>query len=417
MRPLLVSHSDSAGGAARATYRLHRALVDQAVDSHMRVASKASGDWRVTGPAGRAGKAWSLIRTRVGQQLLRSQQTTNPLPHSPAVVPSRLASELNRSDADVINLHWVGGEMISIEDIGRIRKPVVWTLHDSWAFCGTEHHPDGLDDLRYAQGYAAANRRPGHGGLDLDAWAWRRKQRSWRRPFVAVTPSRWLADCARRSVLMRDWPIHVIPNALPVDVYRPWPQDVARAAYGLAGDARIVLFGAIGGTSRAKGWDLLAQALPLVAQTIPGVVGVVVGQSEPRDPPRVGMPLHFVGTLNDDVAMAMLYSAADVVVLPSRLENLPQSGTEAQACGVPVVGFDCSGLPDVVAQRETGFLARPYDAADLAAGIIWAVADPQRLRELGRRARERALALWAPGPVVERYLTVYHEAMAMEARR
>ncbi len=413
MKPLLVSHSDSAGGAARAAYRLQRALVAAAVPSRMRVASKASGDWHVAGPASPAAKAWELLRTRLAQQLLRMQRTSNPLPHSPAVIPTRLARRLDSSDADVINLHWIGGEMLSISDIGRIRKPVVWTMHDSWAFCGTEHHPDGLDDQRYAEGYTPRNRRPGHGGLDLDAWAWRRKRRAWRRPFTVVTPSRWLADCARRSVLMRDWPIHVIPNVLPVDVYRPWPQDVARSAFGLPHDARIVLFGAVGGTSSAKGWSLLAQALPLVAQALPGAMGVVVGQAEPRDPPRVGMPLRFIGTLSDDVALAMLYSASDVVVLPSRLENLPQSGTEAQACGVPVVAFDCSGLPDVVAHRETGFLARPYDATDLGAGIIWTLENSQRLHELGRCARERALSIWAPGSVVARYLDVYQEAIEM----
>ena len=95
VKPLLVSHSDSAGGAARATYRLQRALVAAAVPSRMRVASKASGDWHVVGPAGQASKAWALLRTRLGQQLLKGQRTSNPLPHSPAVIPSRLASGLD----------------------------------------------------------------------------------------------------------------------------------------------------------------------------------------------------------------------------------------------------------------------------------------------------------------------------------
>jgi glycosyltransferase involved in cell wall biosynthesis len=414
IKPLIVSHSDKGGGAARAAYRLQSALVRHGVESRMRVASKLSDDWRVEGPVGKLSKSWGLLRAMLGQLPTRLQRTENSILHSPAAIPSNLAKDLNRSAADLINLHWVSRDMVSIEDIGRINKPMVWTLHDSWAFCGSEHYPHGLDDDRYVKGYTPQSRDVRHSGADLDAWVWRRKRKAWTQPFVVVTPSQWLADCAHRSALMHDWPITAIPNALPTDVYQPWPRSLARSMFGLPHHTPIILFGAMGGTSDPrKGWDLLQSALQRVAHALPKCQAVVFGQSEPTHPPQLGMPIRYVGHLHDDPSLAMLYSASDVMIVPSRLENLPQAATEAQACGIPVVGFDCGGMPDVVAHRTSGYLARPYSIDDLAAGIVWVLESEARHKNLSQVARERATSLWAPNIVARKYEKAYCEAIEL----
>ena len=124
-----------------------------------------------------------------------------------------------------------------------------------------------------------------------------------------------------------------------------------------------------------------------------------------------------MGHLHDDVTLALLYSAADVVVVPSRQENLPQSGTEAHACGCPVVAFDCTGLSDVVVDGETGYLARPYDIEDLANGIRWVLEDSVRHARLCVASRNRALRLWSPGVVVPQYIAVYEAAIESHRQR
>ena len=414
MKPLLVSQSDGAGGAARAALRLQQALVKHGVESRMRVAHKVAGDWRVEGGSSFGEQVTEVLRPMLSARLTALQHSANSLPHSLNVLPSSYSKEFAMSGADVINLHWVCEEMMSVADIGRISGPVVWTLHDGWSFSGAEHYPDGPEDERYSQGYYRSNRPLGHNGVDLDAWVWRRKRRAWRRPFHIIAPSRWLADCAKRSVLMADWPVQVIPNPLPTEVFCPMPRALARKVFGLPQEAPVVLFGAMAGISRAKGWDLLEPALQKLAREVPGIIGVVAGQAEPANPPRLGLPLHFVGHLRDNAAMAMLYSAANAVALPSRLENLPQMGTEAQACGVPVVGFNCSGLPDVVVHGETGYLARPYEVDDLAKGLAWVLENAERWQLLSTKARQRALELWSPEVVVPRYLAAYHEAAVQQ---
>ena len=212
---------------------------------------------------------------------------------------------------------------------------------------------------------------------------------------------------------MKGWPVDIIPNPLDTRQFQPWPKSLARNILNLPQSEPLILFGAMGGgRDPRKGWDLLQEALVNIAHKIPCVRGVIFGQSEPTDPPKLGLPLHWLGHLNDDATLALAYSAADVSVVPSRQDNLPQTGTEAQACGCPVVAFNCTGLPDVVEHGVTGYLACPYDPEDLAEGIRWVLEDPERHARLSAAARERAVRLWSPEVVVPQYLQVYEKAIA-----
>jgi glycosyltransferase involved in cell wall biosynthesis len=302
--------------------------------------------------------------------------------------------------------------MMSIEDIGRFSKPIVWTLHDMWAFSGTEHYIDDELTARWRTGYFAHNRPSNHRGLDVDSWVWHRKRRAWQQPIHIVTPSQWLADCARTSCLMRDWPIHTIPNTLDTEKFSPQDKTMARKKLGLPEDKHLVLFGSPGDEQNLrKGWDILKLALAQLSTRITNVAGVIFGQSKPVDPPQLGLPLYWMGRLNDEVTVALLYSAVDVVVVPSRQDNLPQTGTEAQTCGCPVVAFNTCGLPSVVIHQETGYLAKCFDSDDLAKGIEWVLADTERHARLSHQARERAVQLWSPDVVSKQYINVYEQAI------
>lgn len=413
MKIELVCHSDLMGGAARAAYRLHRALVTAGVESTLRVAAKYSDDWRVVLSNPTAGNRVQARLKLLSDRVMQLQKSDNLTMHSAAAFfSSGLDREINSADTQVVNLHWVNLNMLSIEDIGRIRKPIVWTMHDMWPFCGAEHYADDAPGARFESGYSRTNRPVGNSGLDVDRWTWNRKRKAWRKPMHIVTPSRWLAECARRSVLMCDWPISVIPNPLNTQVYQPHSKPFARKALNLPEDKRLIAFGAIGGGSDPrKGFDMLLAAVRLVSGGNSNIACVIFGQREPKNIPDIGMPIYWMGHLNDDISLALLYSAVDAVVVPSRQENLPQSGTEAQACGCPVVAFNCTGLPDVVEHRKTGYLAEAYSNTDLAAGIDWVLENDERRLALSKAARERALRLWSPEVVVPQYMKAYQDAI------
>ncbi|HSJ10963.1 MAG TPA: glycosyltransferase, partial [Longimicrobiales bacterium] len=325
------------------------------------------------------------------------------------LLPSRWARRIDRAGADVVNIHWVGAETLSIADIGNIRSPLVLTLHDMWAFCGGEHYaPDG-PAARWRTGYRA----PAAGGrsrIDLDASTWRRKRRHWRRMHV-ICPSRWLAGCARDSALMAGWPVHVVPYALDLGVFSPGDRSAARTRLGLPHDRRLVLFGAPGGQAdRRKGFDLFVDALARVCTELDDVTAVTFGAAATDARPAAPFPIVDLGVIRDDATLARAYRAADVAVVPSRQDNLAQCGTEAQACGVPTVAFRIGGMPDVLEHGETGWLVDELSGLALADGIMRVLLDPARTA-MGHAARARAVRAWAPEVIVARHLDVYRAAI------
>jgi len=373
MKVLHLSTYDAGQGAARAAFRLHRVLREAGIDSSLRAAQASSGDPSVRAPCSKPRQALALLRSSASWWLQKPQLSANVVTHSVAALPSRLDRELNAAGTDLLHLHWLQDEFLSVEAIGRLRGPVIWTLHDTWPFCGSEHYPVALSDRRFREGYLDHNRPAGDRGLDLDRWVWLRKRRAWAGllPHLhLIAPSRWMADQASASVLFAGVPCVVIPNALP-SVFRPVEKQKARALLDLPQDVPLLLFGAMGGiTEPRKGWDLLQTALFRLAHRSPDAQVVVLGQSAPTKAIPIPFRQHFLGYLKDDVSLALAYSAADVVVVPSRLDNLPQSASEALACGTPVVAFRQGGLPDLILHRGYGHLVEPYCTDELCDAIL-----------------------------------------------
>lgn len=411
MKVLHVSTYDMFGGAARAAYRVHRALITIGVDSKMYVTNATSQDPTVVGPASPISKVMQMVRTNIGFRFTKLQQTGNSILHSPALLSSDWVQRINQSDADIVNLHWICGEMMSIEDIGRISKPIVWRLPDMWAFCGAEHY---TQEERYRQGYTSSNRPSYESGFDLNRFTWNRKRRAWKRPMQIVTPSRWLGDCVNHSKLMQGWPVQVIPNCLNIERWQPLEQQIARRLLSLPEDVPLLMFGAFGGgdSQPIKGFDLLLAALNQLRGQIPKLEIVVFGEMRPRHVPDVGYPIHYTGHLYDDMSLRIVYSAADAMVVPSRQEAFGQTASEALACGTPVIAFDATGPRDIVIHQQTGWLAPPYDTQKLAEGIQWILADPARRIALGKQARESAVTRFAEPVVANQYLQLYESVLA-----
>jgi glycosyltransferase involved in cell wall biosynthesis len=406
-----VNYYDIEGGAARAAYRIHHALRRHGVDSRMHVMSASAGDWTVQKPDLRRINTISSFRKFLGGSLTKVLRTENRILHSPAILPSRWPQRLNRSDADIIHLHWVAGEMMSIADIGRLRGPVVWTLHDMWAFCGAEHF---TEEFRWREGYSPRNRPAYESGFDLNRWTWQRKLKHWCRPMHIVASSRWLADCIRQSALMHDWPMTMIPYAIDTEEWRPIDKVLARSILGLPNEGLLLFFAATSMHNPRKGFDLLKSALDHLRGEMAGLQLIILGDCAPREPLNLGFPIHYTGRLHDDISLCLFYSAADAVVVPSRQESFSNCGGEAQACGAPVIAFDASALPGIVDHEKTGYLARPFDTEDLARGIRWALDGAERRALLSTQSRQAAVARFSYPVVAEQYLQLYKTVRGLQ---
>ncbi|WP_328803300.1 glycosyltransferase [Ruegeria haliotis] len=316
---------------------------------------------------------------------------------------SGLGAYLNSQPSQILNLHWVNSDMISIAEIGALKHPVIWTFHDMWPFSGAEHVSE-LD--RWRDGYASSK----HDGFDLNRWVWKSKAAHWKQPFQIVCPSNWLADCVGQSALMRDWPVTVIPNAIDTDFWESVDKVQARAELSLPQDTPLVLFGAVQATKDPnKGFAHLVEAMRRVHCDVPDVQAVVFGSD--KIDAEFPYPLHFMGRVSDNRLLKRIYSAADVFVLPSRREVLGYTGVEAMCCGVPVVGFNTSGLSDLVPNQRLGYLARPFEAEDLAQGIISILQnrDSDAGKAMSGAARQHAVGSYAEAAVADQYQALYEK--------
>jgi len=414
MNVLLVSTYDIEGGAARAAYRLHQGLQGKGISSKMLVQDKSSNDVTVFAP-----------KTRLDQGIARARLTLDALPlkfyrkrdsstFSLQWLPDGIVPKITQLEPDVINLHWIGEAFLQAEAIAKFDKPLVWTLHDMWAFTGGCHYNQDCD--RYTASCGACPQLGSSKDWDLSRWVWQRKAKTWKDlNLTIVCPSSWLAECARTSSLFKDVPVEVIPYGLDTGKYKPLNRQVARELLHLPQDKQLVLFGALKATSdKRKGFHLLQPALQDLSKSgwQEGLELVIFGSSAPDKPLDLGFKTHYLGTLSDDLSLALVYSAADVFVLPSTQDNLPNTVLEAIACGTPCVAFNIGGMPDMIEHQKNGYLAQPYKIEDLAQGIAWVLENKERHRKLGDRAREKAEQEFTLEIQARRYLSLFTEILS-----
>jgi glycosyltransferase involved in cell wall biosynthesis len=412
MKILFLNNADSEGGSGRAATRLLKALRNSSMDASLLVGRKFSDSPHVIGPKTSFGKALGFARPTIEQTLFGISPRNTNGPFSPSFIPDRLPGKVAGLSPDIIHLHWVAN-MMRLETLRQFKAPMVWTMHDSWPFTGGCYVP--FDCTRYRE---SCGRCPVLGSSeenDLSRRVWRRKQRAWQGlNLTFVAPSRWMAECARASSLFHASRIEVIPNPIDVGRFKPIHKGTARKILSLPLDKKLILFGAKSATTdRNKGFHLLAQALNELASRIGKDTAevVVFGTDEPTQPLNLDFKIHYLGWFSDDISLTLLYSAADLFVLPSIQESLGYTVMEAMSCGTPCVAFDQGGVPDLIEHQKNGYLAKPYEPSDLARGIAWVLESDDRREKLSFQARCKVVQEFALERIADRHLALYRDIM------
>jgi len=410
MKILIVNTSDIQGGAARAAYRLHQALLVTGMDSQMLVQSKYSDDFNVIGPQTKVQKVLGKLRPTLDSIPVHRYIERSKTMFSPSWLPfSGLVDKINVLKPDVVHLHWVAGGMMRIEDLAKINGPIVWSLHDMWAFTGGCHYDEECGKFKKACGgcpVLGSNK-----SKDLSANIWQRKKVSFSKHanLTIVGLSQWLANEAKSSSLFSQTSVVNLPNPIDTAFFSSFDKQQARELLNLPLDKKLVLFGAMGATSDLrKGFKELSQALEQLDSQNTELV--VFGSSQPKTPQGFKQKSHYLGQLHDDVSLRVLYSAADVMVVPSLQENLSNAIMESLACGTPVVGFNIGGNSDLIVHQQTGYLAKPFEVTDLAAGIDWVLSAPN-YSDLCQNAREKVLREFDSHVVAEKYIDLYESVL------
>lgn len=410
MKVLIINASEINGGAARASYRLHKSLLRSGIDSHMLVDTKLSDDYSVIGQDSNVRNGISLMRRVLDRLPISFYKHRSATYFSPNLVPfSGLVKRINAINPDVVHLHWVNKAMLSISDIAAIKAPVVWSLHDMWAFTGGCHYDEECG--AYEQSCGTCKVLGSVKSNDLSRKVFKKKLTTYaaHQNLTVVGLSKWLAESALKSSLFKNNKVVCLQNPIDTIVYLPLDKRIAREILGLPVDKKLILFGAMGATSDPrKGYNELCEALlQLKGQN---VELVIFGSSKPKQQAGFKFKTHYLGQLHDDVTLRALYSAADVMLVPSRQENLSNAIMESLACATPVVGFDIGGNSDMIEHQQNGYLAQPNSSADLAAGIEWVLNAPN-YEVLSTNARNKVLNEFDSEIVAKKYIELYRSVL------
>lgn len=413
MKVLHLSTYDTSGGAARAACRLHKGLLTGGIDSQMLVQDKLGNDTTIIGSQGNFGKfSGRYLRPRIDTLPIKVYRHHSTSPFHFQWIPSTILRKIKAIDPDIVHLHWINDGMISIEELSNINKPIIWTLHDMWPFTGGCHYAG--ECIQFINKCGNCPQLDSNCTWDLSRFNLIRKNRSWSNSDISIiTPSHWLSECARNSFLFRNNRIEIIPNGIDLDLFHPISKVIARKVLKLPENNKIILFGAVRSTSdRRKGFHFLQPALKKLSEEFSEKIELVIfGASKPVPAPDFSFDCRYIGALNDEISLAILYSAADLFICPSLEDNLPNTIVESLACGTPCVAFNIGGMPDMIGHMKNGYLSEPYNPIDLAHGIKWILSDPIRHASLALTARSDAEKSFDIKKTAQRYLSLYTELL------
>ena len=415
MRVLIVNTSERTGGAAVAANRLMKALNNNGVKAKMLVRDKESDALTVVGLPKSPMLHWHFLWERfvIFCRLHFSRK------HLFEVDIANTGSDITRlrefQEADVIHLHWINQGMLSLKGIQKILrsgKPVVWTMHDIWpatAIChltlGCHYFINRCANCKYLPG--------GGGSSDLSSRIWQKKQQILADENIYyVACSRWLEQVAKKSALLYGQKITNVPNCIDTHIYKKGNKQEARQRLGLPLDKKLILFASQRVTNVNKGMSYLVDACRQLGDLTKDLCEVVIlGGHAEEVLEQLPMKAHPLGYINDELRVVDVYNAADVFVLPSLSENLPNTIMEAMACGVPCVAFKVGGIPEEIDHLKNGYVAAYRDAADLAKGIAWVLQEAD-YESLSSQAVHKVTHCYSQQSVAVKYLDVYQQAMA-----
>ncbi len=420
MRVVIINTSERIGGAAIAASRLTEALKNSGIKAKMLVRDKQTDHVGVVALKKSWRKIWQFVWERLIIWKANHFKRGNLFAVDIANTGTDVTSLPEFRQADVIHLHWINQGMLSLKDIRKIvesGKPIVWTMHDMWPITGICHHAESC--TRYTeQCHTCPLLHKGHKN-DLSYRVFNRKKNIYRNANLTfIACSRWLEGLARQSVLTQGHLVTNIPNPLNTNLFRPLDKLQARQKFSLPTDKKLLLFSSMKTTDKRKGISYLVEACLLLQKQYPDFVRqlgvVVVGKASQENESLFPFPVYCLDYVKKEKELAEIYNATDLFVTPSLMENLPNTIVEAMSCGIPCVGFNIGGIPQMIDHLHNGYVAQYKSAEDLANGIYWSLSE-NNYRSLCEQARRKAESTYSERIVAMKYIQIYNQITGKNA--
>jgi glycosyltransferase involved in cell wall biosynthesis len=404
MKILLLSFSDQ-GGAGTATYRIYKMLLNSRLTIHYKVIKKNRIDKKILVQKPRIYFLNYLIRIfNINKFVSKIGNFKNRFTKDSSLIFTNFSNQINKSDYDIVHLTWINN-FLSIEDIGKIKKPIVWTLCDMWPLGGVNHYDIWSEKLLWNSNHLKNKFK---NFFNINYWAIKRKILSWNNKIYVVSPSKKLLSFANDSKILKKFSKNLIP--WPIDKKNYYKKlNNYRKFFNLPTEKKLVIFACNNGIKdNRKGFDLFYESIKFSKNYYDVVI---LGSSDLENFSNIyKRKIYCFGKILDEKKIAKLLNSCDIIVIPSLIDNLPLIGIEAQACGLPIVTFDGNGVEDLVVHKHNGYLAKLYNVKDLAKGIDWTLGNLKK-RNLSKNSIDHINKKCNPSVIRQKYVKLYKKIL------
>lgn len=414
MKIVIINTSDNVGGAAIAALRLVKALRKQDIEVKMLVQNKTTNLDFIEGTSNNFFNKFKNFLYFAFERLIfkfHEKDKSVRFAFSLANTGEDISKHKFIKEADIIHLHWINFGFLSLkslEKIFKLKKPIVWTLHDMWAFTGGCHY--SYDCKKYETNCKNCSyylKQPKE--IDLSHNIFNQKIKLFRDYNINfITCSNWLKNTAKSSKLISKYKISAINNAINTDVFKPKDKIQARKKLNIPKNKKIILFGAMNISDERKGLKYLLKALVFLKK-MPNTDNILIllfGKSTNDFIKQIPFQYHNIQFTNSQEEIINIYNSADIYIIPSIQDNLPNTIVESHCCGVPVVGFNTAGITEMILHKKTGYLAEYKSSEDLAKGAYWTLYESDT-KTISENSRDYAINNYSERKVASKYIDLY----------
>lgn len=414
MQITLVNRNDVYGGAARATLRLHEELLKHNIDSLL-ISDKIQGSPpRSLFKKNLKNKVSQKTRDYINQIPLKVKGYSPKHTFSPNFIGKNIFKMEQIINSDIIHLNWINGGFVNLKHLIGYKKPIVWTLHDVWPFTGGCHLLLNCNNFTTGCGHCPQLESKVY--RDISRLTVENKLNIFKELNITfVAPSKWMKDSLEQSEIFINTNnnVEIIPNGLDLEEFKRIDKKMARIELGLPLDKKIILFGAVNATSDPnKGFEMLKESLKVISEKgdsslLLAIFGSDDSYVETDITKNVGIKTINIGKVNSNKKLINLYSAADVMCVPSKQESFGQTALESLACGTPVVAYKTTGLLDIVDHKMNGYLADCFNTTDYSNGIQWVLDEVEKNQKINIVSRDKVTTYFDIKETTKKHIQLY----------
>jgi glycosyltransferase involved in cell wall biosynthesis len=404
MKILHISFSDSKGGASIAGFNIFKAQKLNGMNVEFLCFEKIHNKNKIIY------FKKSFLKTKVHQykqgidrRIIKFFINDRLNSYSTGLLNSNFLKFINDSDHDIVNLHWVNNSMLSISDIGRINKKIVWTLHDMWPFCGSEHF---TDKKNYQNGYKNIK------FFNLNKFIWKNKKKSFGENINFVSPSNWMYKCAKSSELFKNSKGVKIPYTIDFEDWKNLDKSKSRGRLNLniKNNEKIIIFGSERGSQiERKNFSFLMEVISKLILKIK-IRLIIFGGNNKDYQEQKNLKINYLKHISDKKFLNTVYSAGDLLAMPSKIETFGLVALESLLSGTPCVSFKNTGAEEVIDHKVNGYLANYLDKDDYEKGILW-ILDQSKNFEIYKNTHHLPKKKFGNKLISDEYKKLYKEVL------